>query len=132
MKDMKEDAGIEKSKTISSKKQSSFSKENYFKSKFEMTSLFQDLPEAIQNTTIIAQKCSFCLKSKKLSLPKFVNSNLSDEFTVLKQISVDGLEKRLKENKIFQDLDKVKIYKIYKIKLFIKLHELFFFFGRCL
>ena len=80
---------IEKSKTISSKKQSSFSEENYFKSKFEMTSLFEDLPEAIQNTTIIAQKCSFCLKSKKLSIPKFVNSKQDDEFSVLKQISED-------------------------------------------
>ena len=102
---------IEKSKTISSKKQSSFSEENYFKSKFEMTSLFEDLPEAIQNTTIIAKKCSFCLKPKELSLPKFVNSEFEDEFIILKQISDDGLEKRLKEKKIFNDLDKVNIYK---------------------
>ena len=78
---------IEKSKTISSKKQSSFSNENYFKTKSEMISLFEDLPEAIQNTIIIAQKCSFCLKPKELSLPKFVSSELNDEFTVLKQIS---------------------------------------------
>ena len=102
---------IEKSKTISSKKQSSFTKENYFKTKSEMTSLFKDLPEAIQNTVIIAQKCSFCLKPKELSLPKFVNSESDDEFTILKNISENGLENRLQENKILQDLDKVKIYK---------------------
>ena len=102
---------IEKSKTISSKTQSSFSKENYFKSKFEMMSLFKDLPEAIQNTIIIAQKCSFCLKPKELSLPRFVNSEEDDEFTILKNLSTNGLEKRLIESKIFNDLDKVKIYK---------------------
>ena len=44
-------------------------------------------------------------------MPKFVSSELNDEFTVLKQISEYGLEKRLKENKIFQDLDKIQIYK---------------------
>ena len=102
---------IEKSKTISSKKQSSFTNENYFKTKHEMISLFEDLPEAIQNTSIIAQKCSFCLKPKELSLPKFVSSELNDEFTALKQISESGLEKRLKENQIVQDLDKIQIYK---------------------
>ena len=64
---------IEKSKTISSKTQSSFSNENYFKTKSEMMSLFNDLPEALQNTCVIAQKCSFCLKPKELSLPKFVS-----------------------------------------------------------
>ena len=69
------------------------------------------MPEAIQNTSIIAQKCSFCLKPKELSLPKFVSSELNDEFTVLKQISESGLDKRLKENQIVQDLDKIQIYK---------------------
>ncbi|MDC3063478.1 DNA polymerase III subunit alpha [Alphaproteobacteria bacterium] len=102
---------IEKSKTISSKKQSAFSQENYFKSKSQMISLFEDLPEALQNTIIIAKKCSFCLKPKELSLPKFVNSESDDEFTVLKQISEIGLEKRLTENNIFQDLKKLQIYK---------------------
>ena len=61
--------------------------------------------------SIIAQKCSFCLKPKELSLPKYVSSELNDEFTVLKQISESGLEKRLKENQIFQDFDKIQIYK---------------------
>ncbi len=102
---------IEQSKTISSKKISSFSQENYFKSKYEMISLFEDLPEALQNTIIIARKCSFCLKPKELSLPKFVNSGFDDEFTILQQLSKDGLEKRLKENNIFHDLDKIQIYK---------------------
>ena len=102
---------IEKGKTISSKKQSLFSYENYFKSKSEMISLFEDLPEAIQNTIIIAQKCSFCLKPTELSLPKFVNSETDDEFTILKLISENGLTKRLKENKFFQNVEKCKIYK---------------------
>ena len=102
---------IEKSKTISSKIKSSFSEENYFKSKFEMMTLFEDLPEAIQNTIIISQKCSFCLKPTEVSLPRFVNSEKDDEFTILKNLSTDGLEKRLIENRISNDLDKVKIYK---------------------
>ncbi len=102
---------IEKSKTVSSKKQSSFTKENYFKTKSEMISLFKDLPEAIQNTTIIAQKCSFCLRPKELSLPKFIYSKTDDEFTTLKKLSKNGLEKRLEYNKISSDLSKVQIYK---------------------
>ncbi len=102
---------IEKSKTISSKEKSPFSRENYLKTKSEMGSLFKDLPEAIQNTIIIAQKCAFCLKPIELSLPKFVTSGSDNEFTILKKLSEDGLEKRLKDNKIFQDLEKLKIYK---------------------
>ena len=60
---------------------------------------------------LFLKNCSFCLKPTEVSLPRFVNSEKDDEFTILKNLSTDGLEKRLIENRISNDLDKVKIYK---------------------
>ncbi len=42
----------------------------YFRSPQEMEKLFQDIPEAIENTIKIADKCNFELDFKEFKLPK--------------------------------------------------------------
>ena len=76
------------------------SSEQYFKSYEEMRELFSDLPEAIENTTIIAQRCAFLVNvHEKPLLPRF-GDNLEAECEMLRNNTMNGLAQRLKENKI--------------------------------
>jgi DNA polymerase-3 subunit alpha len=74
--------------------------EHYFKSAEEMEDLFSDLPEAIENTVHIAQRCSYLLKSINPILPPFKSEDGLSEVDELKRQSSEGLEWRL-ENFVF-------------------------------
>ncbi|NOZ60528.1 MAG: DNA polymerase III subunit alpha [Calditrichaeota bacterium] len=72
----------------------------YFKSQDEMIKLFSDFPEAIENTTKIADKCNLELDLDQIHLPRFDLpegfQHLSlDEY--LHQIAEQGLKKRYTE-----------------------------------
>ncbi len=69
--------------------------DHYFKSTNEMIDLFKDLPEAIQNTSIIAQRCSYLLKPIAPILPPFETESKRPEFEELIAQSKEGLEWRL-------------------------------------
>ena len=45
--------------------------DHYFKSPDAMCELFADIPEAIENTVVIAKRCLFHLKKRKPELPAF-------------------------------------------------------------
>jgi len=71
------------------------SPEHYFKSAEEMTKLFDDLPEAIENTIEIAKRCAFIPKKHAPILPQFVpESGLSPEDELRAQAEA-GLKARL-------------------------------------
>lgn len=63
-----------------------------FKSPEEMEALFADLPEAIANTRVIAQRCNFLLMPIKPVLPSFPCDNEVEE---LRRQARAGLEDRL-------------------------------------
>ena len=65
--------------------------QHYFKSQQEMMTLFADLPEAIENTVEIAQRCAFMAYRRDPILPKFAD----DEVAELRRIANEGLQKRL-------------------------------------
>ena len=69
--------------------------EHYFKSSAEMEKLFEDLPEAIANTGVIAQRCSYLLKPIDPILPAFETEGTRSEFEELKAQSEEGLRWRL-------------------------------------
>ena len=69
--------------------------EYYLKSSDEMIDLFSDIPQVCKNTVLIAKRCSFYLQEKPPSLPK-IHSNESDENTLLRRNSENGLKERLK------------------------------------
>ena len=71
----------------------SLSMDHFFKSENEMRELFDDIPEAIENTVEIAMRCSFRPKSREAMLPSF--SKNADE-DLAKQAK-NGLEVRFKE-----------------------------------
>jgi DNA polymerase-3 subunit alpha len=65
--------------------------QHYFKSASEMVTLFADLPEAIENTIEIAQRCAFKAYKRDPILPKFAD----DEVVELRRQANEGLQKRL-------------------------------------
>ena len=66
--------------------------EHYFKSSDEMRSLFSDLPEAIDNTIEIAQRCAVKAELRAPILPKYAHNEVEE----LKRQATIGLEGRLK------------------------------------
>lgn len=69
--------------------------EHYFKSADEMVKLFEDVPEAISNTLVIAQRCSYLLEPIAPILPAFETEGTRTEFEELKAQSEEGLQWRL-------------------------------------
>ena len=66
----------------------------YLKTPQEMRELFEDLPEAIENTLEIAQRCAIRADTHKPILPSFSNEGRSEIEELRKQAS-EGLEQRL-------------------------------------
>ena len=71
------------------------SPEHYLKSSDEMFELFSDIKEAVINTSVIAQRCSFMPEKKKPILPRFVDESGEDEDDILDRQAHDGLIMRL-------------------------------------
>ena len=70
---------------------------HYFKNSEEMSKLFADLPEAIQNTSVIAQRCHFMPLPRKPILPPFLTESGRSETDELREQAHLGLEKRLEK-----------------------------------
>ncbi len=66
----------------------------YFKSANEMIALFEDLPEAIENTVHLAQRCYVMSEARPPSLPNFSDGSISEEDLIRTQ-SAAGLEEKL-------------------------------------
>lgn len=76
------------------------SSEQYFKSVEEMTELFSDLPEAIENTVNIAKRCAFYVNvHEKPLLPRF-GDDLETECKMLRDATMNGLKARLEQHNI--------------------------------
>ena len=71
------------------------SPEYRFKSAEEMEALFEDLPEAIANTLVIAQRCAYFPQVVKPILPPFQTEGGRDEVAELRAQAEAGLERRL-------------------------------------
>jgi DNA polymerase III subunit alpha len=74
--------------------------EHYFKSQEEMVSLFEDLPEAIDNTLVIAQRCAIAAKRHDPILPAFSSTVGRDEAAELEALATKGLRIRM-ENEVY-------------------------------
>ncbi len=77
--------------------------EHYFKPADEMLALFSDIPEATQNTLVIAQRCAFTSPVRDPILPAFSSSEGRDEAGELEALAREGLQKRLDEE-VFTDV----------------------------
>ena len=66
-----------------------------FKSAEDMVTLFADIPEAVQNTLVIARRCAFKVDERKPILPKLPKTGNRTEEEALRETAREGLERRL-------------------------------------
>lgn len=92
----KDSLGNLKQKIPNPKRRTYFSHELYFKSPDQMKALFHDLPEAISNTELIAQKCHFEVDFDTKHYPVFFPPSI-DEEKVSEKERVEASENYLKE-----------------------------------
>jgi len=101
---------------INEKNRIKYSNQHYFKSNKEMSELFSDLPEALENNFNLPFKCNFRPKFSKPVLPNISSEKGGSADEILKKDSLEGLkEKFLKnfkiEEKILDTDDKFLKYK---------------------
>ncbi|BBI48311.1 hypothetical protein HORIV_07320 [Vreelandella olivaria] len=72
-----------------------YTEEQYLKSPEEMAALFADIPEALENSVMIAERCSVDVRLGEIFLPEFgiPEGMTQDEF--FRKVSHDGLTERL-------------------------------------
>ncbi|MCS2610765.1 DNA polymerase III subunit alpha [Halomonas dongshanensis] len=72
-----------------------YTEEQYLKSPEEMAALFADIPEALENSVMIAERCSVDVRLGEIFLPEFeIPEGMTlDEF--FRKVSHDGLDDRL-------------------------------------
>ncbi|MGO3698143.1 MULTISPECIES: DNA polymerase III subunit alpha [Halomonas] len=72
-----------------------YTEEQYLKSPDEMAALFSDIPEALENSVMIAERCSVDVRLGEIFLPEFeIPEGMTlDEF--FRKVSHDGLTDRL-------------------------------------
>ncbi|MGO8835468.1 MAG: DNA polymerase III subunit alpha, partial [Roseiarcus sp.] len=76
------------------------SPEHGFKTRREMVALFEDLPEATDNSVEIAMRCAFRVRTRKPILPRFASIEGAplDEVGELRAQAAEGLAKRLQDH----------------------------------
>ncbi|MFH1576426.1 MAG: DNA polymerase III subunit alpha [Candidatus Margulisiibacteriota bacterium] len=97
--------------------------EFYLKSPAEMAALFSDVPEALQSTLEIAEKCSLELEIGKLHLPNFPVPKGETPDTYMENLVWDGIKKKYGEAGLAVEktllppeiIDRVK-YELYTIE----------------
>ncbi len=72
-----------------------FTAQQYFKTQAEMTALFPDLPEALQNSVEIAKRCNLTLSLGKPHLPNFATPQGENLDDFLRAESELGLQQRM-------------------------------------
>ena len=83
---------IANSERLASMAESGITPQHYYKTAEQMIQLFADLPEAVQNTMLIAKRCSFVVGQRQPILP---STEAEDERAQLRRLAEAGLRDRL-------------------------------------
>ena len=87
-----------KNKTyINEKNRLRLTNQHYLKSISEMSNLFEDIPEALENNINFPLRCSFKPSSSKPILPNISSEKGGEADDILKSESIKGLKQRFKE-----------------------------------
>ncbi len=73
-----------------------YSNQQYLRSSEEMQVLFDDIPEALENSVEIAKRCNFEIQLGESFLPQFPIPEGETEVSYFTRVSYEGLEERLK------------------------------------
>lgn len=103
---------IQTAKTVEDKSRMRYpSDQFYLKSPEEMYEVFSYIPEALENTVKIAEKCNFDYRFHESKLPKFPLPDGVDPFEYLKETCYKGLFERYNVFEGFVDFDEEKVRK---------------------
>lgn len=72
--------------------------EFYMKSEDEMCELFDNVPQAVENTAKIAEMCNVTFEFGKIKLPKFTIEGVTDNNDYFRRLCFAGMKKRYGEN----------------------------------
>jgi DNA polymerase-3 subunit alpha len=86
---------IQTGKTVRSEDRMRYSAQHYLKTGKEMAELFSWVPEAIENTRVVADRCNFTFEKQQSHLPEFPVPPGYDLDGYFEKIARDGLESRL-------------------------------------
>ena len=86
---------IEQGVTLAEPNRRRLTGQHYFKTPAEMRVLFADIPEACDNTLVIAQRCAFMPEPRKPILPPFETASGRKEEEEVRIVALAGLEARL-------------------------------------
>jgi len=104
---------------VNDKNRLKFSDQHYCKNNSEMSELFKDLPEALQNNYNFPLRCNFRPLFSNPILPNISSEKGGDADVILKKDSLEGL--KIKFDKVFgikdKELDKNNNYLDYKNRL---------------
>jgi DNA polymerase-3 subunit alpha len=78
---------------------------HYFRDAAAMRELFADLPEAVDNTVVIARRCAYMPGERAPILPPFEVETGNNEEEELRIMARDGLEKRLEDQVWTAEMD---------------------------
>ncbi|MAI06447.1 MAG: DNA polymerase III subunit alpha [Alphaproteobacteria bacterium TMED87] len=98
---------IGEKKLLSDKDRRRVTLNHSFKTSKEMINVFQDLPEAIENTLNIAKRCNMIVECSEPILPKLPNQSGLSEEQLLRNVSVKGLNDKFKKYEYFNN-DNIK------------------------
>ena len=84
---------IAQKQTVSQSDRRRLTTQHYFRSSREMRALFADLPEALDNTLVIARRCAFRVPTRDPILPNFEDG--SDEKAAMRAMAQNGLADRM-------------------------------------
>ncbi len=103
---------------INDQKRSKLTNNHYFKSSSEMSEIFEDLPEALENNYNLPYRCDFRPIPSKPILPS-ITTNLESIDDNLKKDSFNGLEKKFKtDRELMKKIsNNIKIKETYKDRL---------------
>jgi DNA polymerase III subunit alpha len=86
---------IAQGKVVDDNERARLTPDHYFRPASEMRTLFADLPEACDNTLVIAQRCAFMPRMQAPILPAFGGEGDLDEPAELRRMAAAGLVERL-------------------------------------
>ncbi len=96
---------ISQSAYVSQSERRRVTPDHRFKSAAEMRALFADLPEAIDNTVVIARRCAYMPTASQPTLPPYASGEDVDENAELHRQADAGLEARLDKHVYNTDMD---------------------------
>ncbi|MEG2781107.1 MAG: DNA polymerase III subunit alpha [Oscillospiraceae bacterium] len=81
--------------------------EFYLKSEDEMSELFSNIPQAIDNTQVIADRCNVEFEFGNTKLPHFDVPNNMNHCEYLRQMSLEGMKKRYGDNPSLEYIERL-------------------------